>query len=291
MGNQINDVYHVYTNGMSKSLWFHDETDFTMGMNLVPSCGIAADVTIYCFCLMSNHVHFILKGSEGRCIRFIREYKRLSSKKLALRHFTESPLAGAEIGIKAITNVDYLKKAIAYVMRNPVAAKLRIMPWEYRWSSSYVYFADSSFRLGSFCTLRDLAYFDKEKLFQTRLKLPDEYILCRDGIIFPGSYVDYRAVEKIYNSPRQLLYYLSSGNDMEEELESGILKKSRYSDPELIASMEEICSELFSGKKYSSLRIEDRFRMAKELKKRYGAGPKQLSRVTTLEYDLLKAIL
>ncbi len=284
------DIYHVYTNGMAKSLWFQDESDYIFGMNNIPFCALAADINIYCFCLMSNHVHFVIKGREEDCIKFIREYKRLNSKRLSLKYGKEEPLAGADIGIKHIDSVEYLKKVIAYVMRNPLAAGLGVMPSEYRWSSSRVYFADISFRNGLFCRIDELAYLDKQKLFNSRIELPDDYILCSDGLIFPGSYVDYHAVENIYRSPRQLLFFLSSTNDMEEELESGILRKTRYSDSELKASLEVICAEKFSGRRFTFLKIEERYMLARELRKRYGAGPKQLSRITSLEYETLKSM-
>ncbi len=32
-------------------------------------------ISRYCFCLMNNHVHFIIKGEEGQCIKLIREDK------------------------------------------------------------------------------------------------------------------------------------------------------------------------------------------------------------------------
>ncbi len=154
-----------------------------------------------------------------------------------------------------------------------------------------MYFADASFRSGLFCELGELTEKDKREMFRTRLHLPDNYIVCTDGIIFPGSYVDYRAVERVYNSPKQLLYYLSSNNDMEEELENGILRKTRYSDSELLASLDQICAEKFGGKKFHLLKIEDRYRLARELRKRYGAGPKQISRIISLDYETLKTML
>ncbi len=100
-----------------------------------------------------------------------------------------------------------------------------------------------------------------------------------------------KAVENIYKTPKALLYFLSSTNDTEEELESGILTKVRYTDVELYASIENICQEKYNGRKYDILRIEDKYRVARELRKRYGVGAKQLSRITFLDYETLKAVL
>ncbi len=284
------ETYHVYTKGMAKKLWFQDSEDYRFGMNNVPVCAIIADVGILCFCLMSNHVHFILKGGEENCIRFIREYKRQNSMYLRARYLKPHPLAGADIGIRKVESEDNLKTVMAYVMRNPVAAGLGVMPSEYLWSSACAYFAEASSARGMYCRLGNLSGEAKRELFKTRVNLPDDYILREDGTIFPGSYVDCSAVESTYRSPRQLLFHLSSNRDMEEEFENGILAKARYNDSELRVSLESVCSDMFHGRGFMSLRIEDRYRVAKEVRRRYGAGPKQISRITALSYESLKAL-
>ncbi len=285
------DIYHVYTKGMEKKLWFQDGEDFKFGMNNVPVCAIIADVSILCFCLMSNHVHFIIRGKEENCVRFIREYKRQNSKYLKSRYQRKRPLAGSDIGIKIIRPGDHLKTAIAYVMRNPIRAGLGLMPSEYLWSSSSVYFSEASSKIGVYCRLGDLSGEAIRELFRTRVSLPDDYILREDGTISPRSYVDFRTVENIYNSPRQLLFHLSSSKDMEEEMENGILAKARYNDDELRASLESLCSEMFRAKEFTSLKVEDKYRVAKEVRRRYGAGAKQISRITALDYKILKKLL
>ncbi len=288
---QENNIYHVYTNGLAKGLWFIDEEDFILGMNSIPSTAISADVSILCFCLMSNHVHFIVKGEEDNCARFIREYKRQRSRQLSEKYKGEHNLLGADAGIKIVDSEDYMKSLVAYVLRNPMAAGLGVLPSGYRWSSAGLYFSERTFKQGSLRRLGELSISKQRKLFKTRLSLPEDYLVYSDGVLFPGSYVDYRAVERLYRSPKQMLYYLSSTNYMDEELESGILAKTRYSDSELHASLENLCSEKYYGRKYSSLKVEDRYALAKMLHKRYGAGPKQLARVASLDYDSLKSML
>ncbi len=284
-------IYHVCTHGLAKGLWFIDDEDYAAGMNSVPVCAWIANVSIYCFCLMSNHVHFILRGEKDNCVRFIREYKRQRSMQLQSKHSDNNVLAGSDIFIGIIDSVDYLKSAIAYVLRNPMAAGLPVLPGEYRWSSAGVYFSEKSFRNISLKRLGDLSDNKRRKLLKTKLLLDDDYLLDANGIIFPGSYVDYRAVENIFHSPKRFLYHLSSTNDMEMELTTGILTKTSYSDTELLASIENICSERYNGRKFASLKIEDRFLVARELRKKYGCGAKQIARVTFLDLDTLKSML
>ncbi len=288
--NAIN-IYHVCTLGLLRDLWFMDDEDYILGMNSVPICAMSAGVTIYCFCLMSNHVHFIMKGREADCIRFIREYKRQRSRQMAFKYEGRHSIDGSDISVGLLDNPEYLQSAIAYVMKNPTAAGMRIMPTSYRWSSSNLYFAEDAFKGKEFRRLGELSMICKRRMFRTKRLLPDEYLIGNDGVIFPGCYVDYRAVESIFLSPKRLMFFLSSNRDLEVEFESGILAKACYTDTELIASMDNISREKFRGRKYESLKIEDRFLLARELRKRYGVGPKQLARVTSLDIKSIKRLL
>ncbi len=287
----MQNTYHIYTNGTAKGLWFLDEEDFKDGMNSIPSCMAGNELTIYCFCLMSNHVHFIVGGDKINCIKFIREYKRQRCRQLIKKYKGEHILAGADIGIKPVDNEDYFKTLVAYVLRNPLAARMNILPSGYRWNSGDIYFSERAFQQGRFFKLGELSHTKQRIMFKTRISLPENYLLDSDGVIFPGNYVDYKTVEKIFGSAKQMLYFLSKTNDMEVELESGILSKVRYNDFELLASLESLCSEKFSGRKYSFLKIEDKYRLARLLYKCYGAPPKQIARIANLDYHILKTML
>ncbi len=286
-----NKIYHICTNGLAKELWFRDDEDYVDGMNSVPVCALEAEVCIYCFCLMSNHVHFIVKGSENDCIRFIREYKRRRSLQLSSKYGDDHSINGSDIFINGIDTDDYLKKAIAYVIRNPMAAGIAVLPTDYSWSSSNIYFADSAFRKSRYRKLEELSLTLKRKRLKSKTRLPDDYLIDNDGVVFPGSYVDYKAVERIYNSPRRFLYFLSSTNDMETELETGILTKSSYKDSELLASVKTVCAEKFQGRRFDFMSISDRYLVAREMRRRYGAGAKQLARIMALDYESLKKML
>ncbi len=291
MQGKESNIYHICTSGLFKDLWFHDEEDYRLGMNSIPVCAILYDVTIYCFCLMSNHVHFILKGEKDNCSKFIREYKRVRSRHLVSKYSGIHSLNGADLCIKQIDSPEYFKTVVAYVMRNPTSAKLPLMPSEYRWSSSYLYFADYSLKKAKLRKLSDLTVKEKREIIKTRIAIPDYFTIEDDGVIFPGNYIDFKAVEGIFKTPKQLLYYLSSTKDMEEELESGLLSKAYYNDQELKASLDNICSEKYPNKTFNMLNIERRFVIARELRKRYGAAPKQIARVTSLDYSILKSLL
>ena len=110
-------------------------------------------------------------------------------------------------------------------------------------------------------------------------------------MIFPGCYTEYEAVEKMFASPKRMLYYLSKNDDISVALESGIVAKARYRDSEIANSLDWLCREKFHCRKFSALPIERQYLMAKELRRRYGCPASQISRVTGLDPDLLREML
>lgn len=284
------ELYHACTNGLSQDLMFCDTNDFVQGMNDIPVCALSTGIKIYAFCLMNNHVHFVLKGQYDDCLKFMRLYKQMRSRRLRARHGTWYTLRGAEISVILLDSAEYQLNAIAYVLRNPVAAGMAVMPGEYKWSSASLYFGDKAFCLPGCRKMSELTVREKFRILNSRISFPDNYIVDSDGMIFPGSYTEYESVARMFGSPKQLLFYETKNQDLTSELETGIVAKTKYRDEELLCSLDWLCENKFRGKKYYDLRIEDRYHAAKELHRRYGCSVKQISRVTGLPADILKAM-
>lgn len=127
----------------------------------------------------------------------------------------------------------------------------------------------------------------KRALLNSKTALPDEYELSPDGMIYPYNYVDYEFVERLYRSPAEFIYHLSVNNDRILEMETGVLKHGHYNDQELYNSMREICRTEFKKSGIECLTIEEKLHLAEILRKHYGAGTKQISRVTGIDPILL----
>ena len=274
--------WHICTDGLEKNVIFKSDTDYIYGMNSIPVCAAGNQVTILAFCLMSNHVHFIVHGEEDNCRKFITQYKK--------RLTALTNLSSTDVCIKHINDDDYLMKAIGYVLRNPVSAGIRLMPYHYDWSSASLYFKKPySGRLGK--KIGTLSYRSKRELLHSQTTLLDEYILTEKGLILPECYVDFEYVENLFRSPARLMYAMSRNENMEMELSGDILHKTKYSDEELSGTIKELCEEIFQKSSADLLSIEDRYRLAKILHKRYRLSRKQLARLTMTEPSLLKTML
>ena len=84
------------------------------------------------------------------------------------------------------------------------------------------------------------------------------------------------------------MYFISSKENMEVELSSDILHKARYNDDELLGSIHNICHEVFRRQIPAELSIEDRYRLAEIVRKRYGIPFKQVARLTGTDPEILR---
>ena len=99
------------------------------------------------------------------------------------------------------------------------------------------------------------------------------------------------AKRKIFLSPARLMFAISRNVNIDMEMDGDILHKTRYSDNELTEPIKDICRQTFNKSSVEMLNIEQRYRLAKTLHRRYGLTRKQLARLTMTDPKLLKSML
>lgn len=278
----MRDYWHICTRGLEREVIFKSREDFVYGMNGVAVFSLMYDLRILAFCLMDNHVHFVVKGSRDACLRFIRYYKRRLS---ALADMTV-----ADECLKEIGDEEYLRRVIAYVLRNPMSAGLDVLPLTYRWGSGALYF-NSMYISQEMIPVQAVGKQMLRKILSSRVVLPETYRLTREMYVDPSCYVCYKEVEKLYRYPARMMFYLSRNEDMEMELESGLLGRQRYGDKELRGAVERMCREMFRSDSPEGLCVEDRYRLAARLRKKYGLSISQLARLTMSDRNILASVL
>ena len=278
----MRDCWHICTRGLENEVIFKSDEDFIYGMNGVAVFALIYDLKILAFCLMDNHVHFVVQGSRDACIKFIRYYKRRLS--------VLADMTVADECLKKIDDEEYLKRVIAYVLRNPMSAGLDAFPVTYRWGSGVLYF-NGMYHSQEKVSVADVGRKELRKILGTRVVLPDNYRLTRDMCVDPACYVDYRAVEELYRSPARMMFYMSRNEDMEMELASGILDRHRYGDKELRGVVMQMCRDMFRSDSPESLCVEDRYRLADALRRKYGLSVSQLARITMADRKILASVL
>ena len=121
-------------------------------------------LNVYCWCLMSNHMHMIASATEGNNLSdVLRDFKKFTSKDL-IRTLKEIPESRRDWLLnlfwyagkndkkikyykvwqegndaKEIHSTDFLNQKLEYIHNNPVRAEMVVSPEDYLYSSAKDY--------------------------------------------------------------------------------------------------------------------------------------------------------
>lgn len=281
--------YHVCSEGLDKEVIFSSQDDFVAGMNYVAVCSCRFEVRIMCFCLMANHFHFILTGSYEECWKFGCEFKRMCAMLMRRCQDIENGMKEVEVQVKQIGNKNYLENAVAYVLRNPLAAGFRLMPDQYPWGSGDMYFRGCHIPEGKRADcfkVREL-----EKTLKSNYKVPGNFVIDSNGMISPLCYIDYKSVETLFGNPARLLGILSAKKEAEFEVFLGIADSYNPDIEELRFSVKELIREEFGVKAVSQLSMEQKIRLCSLMHRNFRASRKQIALITRLNMETINTLI
>ena len=281
--------FHVSSHGLETNDIFKNRQDFIQGMNDIAICVLGYDVCILAFCLMSNHFHFVLYGTLEECRRFVEEYKRRCSMRMRYVCGEVKGLKEVSVQIDMIGSQEYLENAIAYVLRNPLAAGMFMMPYHYEWSSIQLYFRGAYQPFG--IKLNDLSVRKRLNVLRSHQAVPDTYKVDADGMILPSCYVSVKMVEDIFRHPARLLIAIARKIENDVEVRLGIAQSITMTDQELLTQMNELIRLEFGCGSMYQLSMKDRVKLCSLLKRNFGAGTKQIARVTRLSPEIVDKVV
>lgn len=281
--------YHVSSHGLERNDIFKSREDFIAGMNDVAICVSGFDVRIICFCLMSNHFHFLLYGSLAECRHFSEEYKRKCAMRMRLISGEVHGLKDVEVRIDVVESQDYLENVIAYILRNPVASGMLLMPYHYPWSSASVYFTGGAQQKG--LMLGEMGVRQRYRVLKSRVSLPDSYVVDGDGMILPSCYVDVETVEKIFRHPSRLLMLMAKRVENDVEIKLGMAERVTMTDQEILTQMQELIRKEFNKESIVQLSMNQRLKLCVLLKRNFGSGVKQIARLTRMKPEVVAKVI
>lgn len=290
----VRNCWHFSTDGTARDVLFRDRDDFVAGMNRIYTLARKYGIIILAFCLMDNHLHFILYGDFDACNRFMHEYVRQTSALIARKYGLSAELRRLPIHHQAITDDGYLKTAICYVIKNPVVAGLPYLVQDYPWSSGPLYFRGgltwATPDQGRKHTLTGMSVKQRENLLHTREPLPDALEIL-DDLILPSNYVAVNLVEQLFRTHRSFSYFLFRTREEDVESRGGAISRLSLPDAELRQHKRALMQELFGNPSSRELDTTRRLRLARELRRRYNCSVKQVARMVGLRADELGSLL
>lgn len=286
--------YHYATEGLKEDILFTSAIEFIAGINRIALClchlGLDHPVQVICFCLMDNHVHFILYGTEKDCDLFMAAYKNATERWLRYHGDKNGPGKDWRVGHWMIEDKDRLKTTIAYIHRNPTAAGMAVSPAGYRWSSASLLFADSDWICSLGKPVDALSGKARIRLFNSKTPVPGDWILLPDGMLWPGAFVNYRLMERQFDSVQDYQFFLNKRveEDVNMEMRKGVVS---LPDGEIATRARHMAGKLFGEERIVHLTVPQRISLARTLKKETGTTTKQVARVVHLKLAEIEPIL
>ncbi|MCB1645668.1 MAG: transposase [Pseudomonadales bacterium] len=128
--------HHVVQRGNRRQAVFFNQGDYRDYLKLVADAKEKAQVDIWAYCLMPNHVHFIVvPGSEDGLAAFFSQAHRRYTLRINQRYEWQGHL-WQERFHSTVMDEAHLLAAVRYVEQNPVRAGLCQSPADWPWSSA-----------------------------------------------------------------------------------------------------------------------------------------------------------
>ena len=178
----VTHVYHVILRGINRMMIFCENDDWQFFLHLLKQQA-SEKFRIYCYCLMTNHIHLIVESEElSRGVhRIATRYAMWFNHKYKRCGYLFQDRFKSEV----IEDEIYLLQCFRYILQNPVKAGICTKASLYSWSSYCNYFSSySSFIYTEFLN----TFFKKEKDFENYISIVDE-----------GQYMDIDQLKKWNN--------------------------------------------------------------------------------------------
>ena len=131
--------HHITQRGNRKQDVFFYDSDYRYYLKELKDWCDAEDIEIWAYCLMTNHVHLIVKPeAHSNLSKAIGETHRRYTRMINFREGWKGYLWQGRFASYPMDE-DWLLRAMAYVELNPVKAGMVQYAWEYPWSSVHAH--------------------------------------------------------------------------------------------------------------------------------------------------------
>jgi len=281
--------FHLHTKPLETGVIFENDIDRTVALVYVAVAAKTIGVEIVAYALMSNHFHFILRGSKGQC----RAFFDLLKTRLSL-YFSRHGRPGVLKAIEdpdptPITSLKQLQDEIAYVIRNPYVVRVDVNPIAYLWCSGFLYFNPLLDLIPTRPTSR-LTLREKRAWLQSRDVDIPEGLTWVDGCVFPGSFVNYHLAESMFRDARQFTFIVFKNVESQVETALRLGEKPSVNDDEMLTVSLRLCRNEYGVKGPSQLPEEQKYALARQLKYEYYASNGQVARFSGLPLATVNAL-
>ena len=138
------DVYHIYQRGNYRQDVFFTATHLLIYLRRIALLADRYHIRLHAFCLMSNHIHFLVETSRKDGIsRFMQQLQAYHARLIHSDQNQDGHLWKNRFGHTRITSPAHYRHTMLYIERNPLQAKMVTRAEYYPYSSAAAHVANS----------------------------------------------------------------------------------------------------------------------------------------------------
>ena len=281
MEEEINDLWHIYSDGTRADIPFDTAEDKVYAWNSIAISAEVAGVKVLVATINDTHLHSLIRGEKEKAANFKKVLRQRLASRFTRIHFAISP---------ARTRKEALAKFM-YVYRNCLDFYKKL-PGEYPWGSGNIYFSErkpypTSHRIG------DFSFREQYRMFRTRMKLPEEWLIDAEGRILSESFIDYEYVEELFRTVRTFIAFLYVRREDEAALKQEVYRN--YLESRSIQDLRRIGNEYCVGACGRTLvKVDIRARLAiaaKMIRDGFSGPSTSLAKALLLQPDDLRLLV
>ncbi len=134
-----NAIYHLLLKGCSDYPLFRDGEDYKLFISKLFNLVEQNSLKLYCYCLMSDHVHIVCKPDNKELSVFMKQLTGGYASYYNRRYKRSGPVFAGRFKSEIVEHGDYLKRLIRFILQDPVRLKLAVTVTDYPYSSAMNY--------------------------------------------------------------------------------------------------------------------------------------------------------
>lgn len=276
--------FHIYTSPPENDLLCVTDSDYKETNNSLAIAATESGVVLVAHSIMSNHIHSLLAATRERCLLFI---EALRKRLMYLCHKEGKAVTNINFHIIAIESLKHLRDEIAYVVRNPYAARLDVNPFSYPWCSGFLYYNDFLTVLPMGIQVASLPVRARRAIKHGRDIDFHPSLKIMDGTILPASFVDYKLAMSVFENARQFVWWVTRNVEAHTATANRLGEKKLLTDEEVYLVAVKYSLQEFGSNNPRLLQQNDKTKLVRALKSNFGASNKQIARCTGITLALV----
>jgi putative transposase len=156
-------IYHVIVRGINRQDIFHDEEDYQGYLKTLERIKEVSDCEIYGYCLMTNHVHLLIKEIREDIGQIMKRLGISYAHRYNCKYGRSGHVFQDRYKSEPVEDDPYLLTVIRYIHNNPVKAGMVNRPEQYKWSSYITYYSGKEYIPGLIHATFILGLFSEDK--------------------------------------------------------------------------------------------------------------------------------